>query len=156
MRWNTTRIRHIRGMSLVETMIAASLLSITALAIGSAVVSVRKLNQTSRFRGQMQSVSLGYLQEFSNNGAQYMVNFNDTNSLIDVGGVFPASASLPLAYSDEWFGNAADCEGCPGRMGYVVQPLYGYRGLFRATIRSAGNGSMGEKEYTFLVSGGSK
>lgn len=60
---------------------------------------------------------------------------------------------LPLAWDLKILTDVKNCELCPGRMGYVIVPLDGYRGLYKLTIRATHPKVLLFKDYNFLING---
>jgi prepilin-type N-terminal cleavage/methylation domain-containing protein len=60
---------------------------------------------------------------------------------------------LPLAWDMKILTDAKNCKQCPGRMGYVIVPLDGYRGLYKLTIRATHPKVPVFKDYNFLING---
>ncbi|MCM2277803.1 MAG: type II secretion system GspH family protein [Oligoflexia bacterium] len=123
------------GLTLIELMISAGLIIIVALGVATSFTYARKSSVTVGAQRQSSDVGMGILQQTTDAFTKYQVNFNDTASMNDSGGVFPMNAPLPIAFSREIYSSAEECPSCPGRMGFVIQPLSGYRGMYRATIR---------------------
>lgn len=86
---------------------------------------------------------------------------NFASPLIDNNTVL-ADANLPYRWNDS-VEMACDatvvpppptpcCPGCPGRMGYTIRPIFGWAGMYMATVRMS-NPSLtgGEAWYEFIV-----
>lgn len=60
---------------------------------------------------------------------------------------------LPLAWDLKILTDVKNCLSCPGRMGYIIVPLDGYRGLYKLTIRVTHPKLPKFKDYSFLING---
>lgn len=129
------RLSREAGITLVEMMVAAALLGIIAMSVSSAYLNAHKSTVTIGAQRISSDSAIAILQQTSDAFGQYQVNFTDTASGANMGGVFPTTAELPVAFSQTAFTSAANCPQCPGRIGYVIQPMTGYRGMYLSTIR---------------------
>lgn len=60
---------------------------------------------------------------------------------------------LPLAWDMKVLADVKGCGRCPGRMGFIIAPLDGYRGLYKLTIRATHPKVPNFKDYNFLING---
>jgi hypothetical protein len=62
---------------------------------------------------------------------------------------------LPIAWSQSYYGPVSGCAKCPGRLGYVIQPVTAIPGVFQITVRvtnkylGTSNGEV--REFRFLT-----
>jgi prepilin-type N-terminal cleavage/methylation domain-containing protein len=126
-------IKNQRGNSLLEIIVAIAIVLIAFSATMSFVLQIKKDTQrllTSRSHSiQLQKV----VQLLLADPKLFKVNFNATE---------PArcealkTANLPLGWNDNSIDEVADCVGCQGRLGYIIQPfpLATIRGVYLVTI----------------------
>jgi prepilin-type N-terminal cleavage/methylation domain-containing protein len=124
------------GFSLIEALITSSILSIVALGIGAASTNFRHQTKAIQQSAFFDSTSTGLLQSVRESVSSLQVNFNSSAAATDAGGIFGEKAErLPIAFSENTVALPEFCKDCPGRLGFVVRPLQGYRGLYRFESR---------------------
>lgn len=125
-----------KGSSILEMLAAVVIVVIAFTATMSFVLSVKKNTQTllsSRSRSiQLQKIAQLILAD----PKLFKVNFNPSEAAAceDL-----ATSNLPLAWDDNKIDDIANCEGCLGRLGFVIQPfpVQSIRGVYLVTIRVA-------------------
>lgn len=123
-----------RGSTLIEVIVAAVIVVIAFVSTMTFVLNVKKNTQTllsSRSRSlQLQKIAQLILAD----PKLFKVNFNSSEAAAceDL-----KKENLPLAWDDNKIDDIANCVGCLGRMGYVIQPfpVQTVRGVYLVTIR---------------------
>lgn len=126
-------IKNQRGNSLIEILIACAIVLIAFTSTMAFVLSIKKDTQkllTSRSRSvQLQKI----VQLLLADPKLFKVNFNPTEAATCAA---LKTADLPLGWNDNSINEVADCKGCQGRLGFVIQPfpLQTIRGVYLVTI----------------------
>jgi hypothetical protein len=125
-------LRSTLGISLVESLLAASLAGILIF-IGMTTSGILNLGLANTQKADIKYKVISNLVEtFTANAINYQKNYAApsvlTSSILNV-------TTLPLAASEKYMGPVAGCTNCPIRLGYVLRPVSGYSGMFLATIR---------------------
>ena len=141
----------------MEVLVAAALVGITAAFAASALQNVNRARMLSLgLQGRHDIVST-IVENIRNNVGNYQMSFNDS-AVVDASGalmtdVLLAEDKLPFAWSNSVITTPAECPSCPGRYGYLIQPLSGFSGLFLVTVRLTNKDLFeGVKEYRFVTS----
>lgn len=148
---------HRAGFTFAEVMIAAALLGITAAFATASFQDINKSRMTSLgIQGRHDIVST-IVENIRNNVGNYQMSFNDTSATDAAGAlmvdVLLAEDKLPFAWSNSAITSVAECPSCPGRYGYLIQPLSAFEGLFLVTVRLTNKELFqGVKEYRFVTS----
>jgi prepilin-type N-terminal cleavage/methylation domain-containing protein len=113
------------GFSLIETMIAAGLLSIFVTASTLIYMSIQKTTSTAQ-RNSVADIEVNNILDNIRTSVQnYQLNF-DQSATND--NTLPV-ASLPMAWDVGTVTTAALCPNCKGRYGFYIQPMMGANGL---------------------------
>jgi prepilin-type N-terminal cleavage/methylation domain-containing protein len=141
-----------KGFTLVEVMIAAGILGgiLYWFSGGTSFLSTRN-KQLEELMIMERHVNSLY-ENIQSNIDVYQITYDpkEFNSNTD-----PTNLNkyLPLAWDMKILTNVNNCMQCPGRMGYVIVPLDGYRGLYKLTIRATHPKVLLFKDYNFLING---
>lgn len=138
-----------RGFSLVGAMITTAIVSVIALGAAEILrLNAGFLAQTKRKRDRDRIVanvlnmvieSLPLLQR------TFDPSDGTRDSLLE-------PTTLPFAWDQSRVLPATQCGGCPGRMGFVVQPMAGRQGIVRVTIRLTHTQfEGGPRDYVFVL-----
>lgn len=127
-------IQQQKGNSMIEILIASAIVIIVFSSTLTYVVHIKKNTQqviSSRSRSvQIQKI----VQMIMSDPKLFKVNF-DASEVATCTAL--KNEDLPLAWDDHNIYELADCPGCKGRLGYVIQPfpLQSIRGVYVVTIR---------------------
>ena len=127
-------IRNRRGNTLVELLVASVIVIIAITALTGYVVNLKKHTQrifTSRSRSvQIQKVVQMLLADPKLFKVNFDASLSSTCTVLD-------NATLPLAWDNNNVADLKNCKGCPGRLGYTIQPFpdSSRRGIYVVTIR---------------------
>lgn len=141
-----------RGFTFVETLVAAAVLG-ASVVIFSGVT--KYFNQKNKDTIEAVVVS-NYVNTIYNNIQSnlniYQISY-DSKAFHDAKSPDALAKILPLAWDHKVVTDVEKCPSCPGRMGYVIEPVNGYRGLFKLTIRVTHPKIEGFKDYVMLLIG---
>lgn len=150
-----------KGFSLLEIVVALGLLSMGMVGVMrlSAFLSkgARHLVSVSTRDRLVQSL----VSSIQANPKLYRVISEPVGSIDSAGRLVTERklSELALAWSKTYFGDSKNCTACPGRMGYVIQPVLGVPGLFQISVRVTSreifqgkNGQGTSRDYRFLTS----
>ncbi|MFP5520665.1 MAG: type II secretion system protein [Bdellovibrionia bacterium] len=122
-----------RGITLIENLVALGILGVVGLGITSSMVFYK----TRSIKTQVDAESIrqinNVIENIRPNLANQQISF-DLKSEDDIDNRLKAE-TLEMAWSIDFIGLAKDCKKCPGRFGYVITEVDGYKGLFQVTLR---------------------
>jgi prepilin-type N-terminal cleavage/methylation domain-containing protein len=145
------------GFTFAEVLIAAAIIGITAAFATSSLQNINNARMTSLgIQGRHDIVST-IVENIRNNVGNYQMSFNDSSATDSTGAlmldVLLSEDKLPFAWSNSVITTPAECPSCPGRYGYLIQPLSSFDGLFLVTVRLTNKDLFpGVKEYRFVTS----
>ena len=136
---------------------AAAFVGITAAFAASALQNVNRARMTSLGIQGRHDIISSIVENIRNNIGNYQMSFNDSSAMDASGAlmtdVLLAEDKLPFAWSNSVITTPAECPSCPGRYGYLIQPLSSFKGLFLVTVRLTNKDLFeGVKEYRFVTS----
>lgn len=137
------------GFTMVEVLVASTILGIATLGMLGSLNILFGFDKGSRLQTSESKVYSNVLAVIRSNPDLQMINFAPETTTDDT---LLAAASLPLAFSETFFGRASDCATCPVKIGYVIRPLAGAPGLLRLVIRIHDVASGNNKELYGLIS----
>ncbi len=146
-------IRKKSGFTLVEILLAATLLGISSLAFITLYVNSLKMIQAGEFKSTTTKLTDRFMIKVNTDMNMSQINYNlksSVNDQLDVD-------HLPMAWSYTGEVTPVDqCQSCPGRYGYVIRPYEKFRGLYQITLRLTHTEwkAQGEsyRDYFFVVS----
>lgn len=145
-------MRNQKGFSLVEVMVALGVLGVVVYYFSSGTSFLSQRNkQLEELMIMDRHVNTLY-ENIQSNSDVYQITY-DPKEFNDNADPSKLKDYLPLAWDLKILTDKKNCEVCPGRMGYVIVPLDGYRGLYKLTIRATHPKVQGYKEYNFLING---
>jgi hypothetical protein len=90
------------------------------------------------------------LQNVIENISMFQKNFDTSKAWSDT---LLDPKALPLAWDQNLLTEAVNCPNCPGRMGFVIQPLEDVPGINKITIRVTHQTLIrGYQDYVFMLS----
>ena len=140
-----------KGFSIIESLIALSLLSIVMLISYSSIDQVKKLanNVTSSENSEKQALQI--IENVRSNMNTFKATYEyysdeSAEKLLE-------DSKLSMAWDKNIHTTTEKCPDCKGRYGYVLQPYEKYRGLFVLTLKVTHQSwGANSKKFRFLVS----
>lgn len=144
-----------KGTTLVELLIASAILGIALAGAAAGLSSFGDVKFKTIGSKAKNDISASVIQNIQSSVAKYQMNFADTgasqNQVFETDRVL-AIDNLSFAWSNNFIGGADECPDCPGRYGYVIQPIEGFRHLYKVTIRMTNPDIFsGHKDYVFIT-----
>ena len=136
------------GYSLVEILVALAIIVVVGSIFSAGFLNYHNMQLKSKTSSTVMRHVNNLVENIRPNLQLYQINFDpniDLDQRLQTG-------SLPMAWSRDYLGKAADCPQCPGRLGYILRPST-QAGLFLLTMRVT-NTSWGTKyvEYETYMS----
>lgn len=140
------------GFSLVELMIGVGILGVSIVVyIGSSDLFFKK-NKSIQESVIISNYVNGIYNNIQSNLDLYQVSYN-SKKFYEMTSPEELKKNLPIAWDSTKFTDKANCPECPGRMGHILEPVNGYRGLYKLTIRVIHPKIEGFMDYTMLLVG---
>lgn len=144
------------GMSLIELAVSLGILSIVMYQFISGSNFLTTFYSSTQNTLAMEDVALTVYENIRGNINLYQVDF-DSTKFLNTTSYADLQTKLPFAWNSKKIIESSTCAtACPaGRLGYIIYPISGYRGLLRLTIRITHPELLkdGFKDYTFLITG---
>jgi hypothetical protein len=142
-------VRNNRGLTFVEILVTAALIVVVIIAITNSLSLSQNFLTRIRGKRNRDRVVASTLQNVVENVSLFQKNFdttpNWTNKLLD-------PAVLPIAWDQNNISTATACPKCPGRMGFIIQPVDNVPGINRLTIRVTHQTLIqGYQDYVFIL-----
>lgn len=147
------------GVSLVEVLVATSILSVVIFIILNMVTFA--LNQKSRAvsRTVQEKILQNLAADLRADSSIYQKNFSP--STIATAQILK-DENLPYRWSDQnenicdstdpvYTNNNPCCPGCTGKMGFTIRPIEGMPGIFMATVRLTHPAISGGEQYYEII-----
>ena len=144
-------------MTLIELVVASGIFAIVSTGIIAGLSQLFKAQQRLQAKTTEDRIISALIENIRANVHLYQSSFlpadsKDANDrpIVDV-----MLQTLPVAFSDSIMLPADECPECPGRLGFVLQPMPGMLSLYRVTLRVQhpllfGRGNT--REYRFIAS----
>lgn len=148
-------IKNCRGVSLAELMVASGVLATVVYIFMGSSSFLNEVGKESMTKINVERVAHDLYESMQQNIAQYQVSY-ESDSFFTVVTKNELLKILPLAWNERVLTDVENCQSCKGRMGYVVTPLVGYKGLYKLTVRVTHKDDKVIKnfeDYTYLISG---
>jgi prepilin-type N-terminal cleavage/methylation domain-containing protein len=141
-----------KGFTLVEVMVATAIIGglLYWFSGGTSLLSKRN-KQLSELMVMERHVNSLY-ENIQSNIDIYQITY-DPQEFINNADPTNLNKYLPLAWDMKTLTDIKNCKECPGRMGFIIVPLDGYRGLYKLTIRATHPKVPLFKDYNFLING---
>ncbi len=149
------------GFSLLEVLIGLGLLGLGIVGVLRSTHFLAKGTRHLTSISARDRVVTSLVSEIQSNPKMYQITPEAAQAVDGAGRLITELklSVLPLAWSNSFFGDVSACPKCPGRLGYVIQPVLGVPGLFQISIRVksseifAGKDGVGAtRNYRFLTS----
>ena len=140
------------GFSFIEVMAASGVLAVVVyvFASGSTFLSSKNKNIEELLTLERHVNSL--YENIQSNVDMYQITYDEREFKENADPVKLAKY-LPMAWDMKIITSVESCKECPGRMGFVIVPLNGYRGLYKLTVRATHPKIPAFKDYIFLING---
>lgn len=136
------------GYSLIEALIAASMVAFIGGTLALGLFQYKKIVSRSQLTQVVESQIRDIVENVRPNVGQYQITFDyreeARQEALNVN-------KLPMAWTVGLITPADRCPTCPGRFGYVIQPVPAFNGLYRLTLRLTHKDWDRPREYMFLV-----
>jgi prepilin-type N-terminal cleavage/methylation domain-containing protein len=140
------------GSSLIEVMVAAAILGITSAFTMTALDDISKARKLSLGIQGRHDIAFSLVENIRDNVGMFQISYEGNKSTTGSPDVMLTEDKLPYAWSNAGIMSAADCPQCPGRYGYLIQPMDGFRGLYIVTLRMTNKELFeGIREYRFIT-----
>lgn len=124
-------ISNIRGSTIIEGLVALGILASVFMSLLSAFTNIFTIEMTTGQIVNEQQVLAMIIESIKAEPTAYVKDFSkkDPTDIL-------TPDKLPLGFNKNYFGPKEDCGagGCEAYIGYVLQPVDGFSGLFRGTI----------------------
>lgn len=137
------------GHTLIELLIGFAILTIVSMAFMQGISSIANMKETADTSMSVEKQINNIIENIRVNARLYQVAF--TRDTLTRQAML-ADKNLPIAWSSKLISDSETCPACPGRAGYVIQPLDGVPGLYIVTVRLTHTAWGGQaREYQFVV-----
>lgn len=139
-----------RGMTFIEILVTTGLILVVIMAVTTSLrMSESFLNRIRNTRNRDRVVG-STLKNVVENIALFQKNFDTSDNWAQT---MLNPKKLPIAWDDNTVTDAISCPACPGRMGFIIQPVDGMPGLNRLTIRVTHTTLIqGYQDYVYILS----
>jgi len=141
-------------MTLIEVAIAGIILGTVLSAFMSLIHYLGKSARTVRIMAAEDRMVASLVTNIRGNLRNYQASFEPVAASGSDPATEKALQSMPWAFSENDLVPATRCPTCPGRMGYVLQPLATMPGMFMVTMRIKHAELFGKdatKQYRFVA-----
>lgn len=137
------------GATLIELAIAFGLVLVGAYFGYGGLEALRSTSKATQTLSANERQIAAILDNLRTGADAYQVNYEFSAASREA---LLSPERLPMAWDIGRIVPVAECEKCPGRYGYVLQPVEAYRGLYRVNLRVTHRDWKGApKDYEFLV-----
>lgn len=142
--------RRMTGYTYIEAIAAVGILSVISYGIYSGVVYLSSQTHRVINISTKDKAMSALLSTIRTNVDLFQINYDLTPAAMEQ---LLAVNNLPQAWStNAGITDVKNCPTCPGRIGYVVQPVGGIRGLLQVTVRITNKELFdGHQDFTFMV-----
>lgn len=142
------------GMTMIELLMASAVFGLIGSLLLMGLNTVFRAERRTRQRTAEDRMVLGILSNVQANLHLFPTSTNQVGSSGAQTEIEQMTDKMPMAFSDSDFVSVDQCPTCPGRFGYVIQPMQGMNSLYLVTLRLKHRdlyGANGIKEYRFLT-----
>lgn len=141
-----------KGFSLFEVMVSVGVLGAVVYYFSGGTSFLSQKNKQLEELMIMDRYANILYENIQSNTDVYQITY-DPKEFLDNSDPSKLKTYLPLAWDIKVLTDVNNCSHCPGRMGFIIVPLDGYRGLYKLTIRATHPKVPLFKDYTFLING---
>jgi len=143
-----------KGFTLLEVMVSMALIGALSYFLVGSSGKIMQDTQVIRHDLALDKVVQRISDNVRENIDLYQITYNQ-NEFLNKTTKDELDAILPLAWDSNVYTTKEGCPSCPGRAGFIITPIDGYRGLYRVIIRITHTelitGGDGYKDFVFLV-----
>ena len=140
------------GFSFIEVIVASGVLAVVIYIFGSGSTFLSGRNKDLEELLIMERHVNSLYENIQSNIDIYQITY-DPKSFNDNSDPRTLSKYLPLVWDMNVLTSIESCPDCPGRMGFIIVPLNGYRGLYKLTIRVTHPNVPDFKDFFYLING---
>lgn len=124
-----------KGSIMIETMLASLIGIMFVFGSITAMNDVFKTSQNFALKSNQQKSTMNFLEAIKANGALFQrhsmaLSSSDKEKFLSL-------SKLPIAFSQNGITSVDKCAECPGRAGYIIEPMG--KGLYQVTVRIYNN-----------------
>jgi type II secretory pathway pseudopilin PulG len=139
-----------RGYTFVEILVTSALIIVVIFSVTTSLRMSQNFLSQVRGKRNRDRVVGSTLQNVVENISLFQKNFNVSKDWSDT---LLDPQVLPLAWDQNVLTTKAECPSCPGRMGFIIQPLEGSPGLNKLTVRITHQTLIqGFQDYVYVLS----
>ncbi len=146
--------RGVSGMTMVELLMASAVFGLVGSILLMGLSGIFRTERRTRQLTAEDRMVLGILGNVQANLHLFPTSANQVGSAGAETEIERMTDTMPMAFSESEFVSVDQCPTCPGRFGYVIQPMQGMNTLYLVTLRLKHRdlyGANGIKEYRFLT-----
>ncbi len=125
-----------RGFSLIEAMIGVSILGIVVSTLMSGSFDSERQIKRMNDKTILNTLVWELFDNISGNLGKYQISYDSNERLTKEDDINELKKLLPIAWDMDGSYPINECKDCPGRMGFVIKPLPGQRGLYQIVIKA--------------------
>ncbi len=129
-----TSLKNQKGMSIIEVLLGLAMITLVGSFFISGILNMKKIATDSGTKNSLYKQINDVIENIRPNVRMYQVNYTTTDKEREEA---LQVSKLPMAWGNGMMSTAAECSGCPGRYGYVIQAYPGFKGLYIVTLRMA-------------------
>lgn len=138
------------GFTLVEILVSSVMITVVILAVTASLRMTNKFFNDVRNKRNRDRVIANTLQNIVQNIGLFQKNYGLTETkrleMLD-------KKNLPIAWGQDIVTTKELCPSCPGRMGFVIEPINNVGGLNQLTVRITHDVLIdGYQEYVYILS----
>jgi prepilin-type N-terminal cleavage/methylation domain-containing protein len=141
-----------KGFSLVELMVSVAIFGTVVVIYIGITKNFYQSNKGILETTVVNNYVNGIYNNIQSNIELYQVSY-DSSKFRNMTSALSLQQNLPIAWDATKLEDVTSCPLCPGRMGYIIEPVIGYRGLYKLTIRVTHPKIIGFKDYVMLLVG---
>ncbi len=128
-----------KGVTLMEAIVASAVLVTMALALSSLFLQEQKGLKQLSGTSSKESIIQNFIFDMIESIAHQQINYRDSQEVNEEGKKFTDirldPKNLQFVWDEGRIARPQDCPACKGRLGFIIQPLTGFRGLYLVTLR---------------------
>lgn len=144
------RLYNQKGVTLIEALISLALITVVVMSVTNSLRMADQFFSKAKLKRDRDQIVSSTLQGVLQNISLYQKNYQLTDQAREA---LLAESKLPFAWSENVFTTVDQCPTCPGRVGYIIEPLPNMGGLNQVTVRITNkNLFQGFQQYVFILS----
>ncbi|MCB0377268.1 MAG: prepilin-type N-terminal cleavage/methylation domain-containing protein [Bdellovibrionales bacterium] len=122
-----------RGSSLIEAVVAMAIISIIIVVMAQVLISMESTMQRILSKNYNEKVAVNLINSIRNNPKVFQAHFK--NYPENVKEAMLKKERMPLAWDRDGIYEVDQCLKCPGRAGFIIEPIATTPGLLKLTLR---------------------